>query len=381
MTHVVLNALLLNTGATYRGAGISGYEQHLIQALGTVNKEMTLTAIVGDRAWRAPSGVHTFRPLWNTERPSARIVWEQGWLPWVLRRLNADVYHGLAFVGPVWGPNIPHVITVHDLSFVRYPETLPVWKARYLRWFTRTSVRKAARVIAVSESTRQDLLRWLALPPEKVVTVYNGVDDRFRPLPRADVEMWRERQQLPSSFFLFVGTLQPRKNLETLVRAYARWRSLTRGSPWPLLIGGAKGWYYERLFALVRELNLEDSVRFLGYVPTADLPYLYNAASVFIYPSLFEGFGLPVLEAMACGTPVIVADTSSLPEIVGDAGVRVPPLDVDAWADALADLYNDANRRRELGEWGQRRARMFSWERTAVHTLNVYKDVGESSYA
>ncbi len=381
MTHVVLNALLLNTAATYRGAGISSYEQHLIRALGTVNTEMTLTAIVGDRSWTAPAGVRTFRPGWNTVRPLVRILWEQGWLPWVLRRLNANIYHGLAFVGPIWGPDIPHIITVHDLSFVRYPETLPVWKARYLRWFTRKSVRRAERVIAVSESTRQDLLRWLSLPPEKVVTVHNGVDERFRPLPEEDVRAWRDRHGLPESFFLFVGTLQPRKNLETLVRAYARWRSSISRPPWPLIIGGAKGWYYERLFALVRELNLTDVVWFLGYVPPADLPYLYNAAEVFLYPSLFEGFGLPVLEAMACGTPVIVADTSSLPEIVGDAGVRVPPLDVDAWTNALADLHKNVNRRRELGEQGRRRAGMFSWERTALHTFNVYKSVRESSHA
>ena len=381
MTHVVLNALLLNTAATYRGAGISGYEQHLIRALGTLNKEMTLTAIVGDRRWSAPAGVNMYRPSWNTERPPARIVWEQVAQPLALRRLHADVYHGLAFVGPLWGPNIPQVITVHDLSFVRYPETLPVWKARYLRWFTRWSVQRAHKVIAVSESTRQDLLRWLALPATKVVTVPNGVSDRFHPLADADVQAWRERRGLPDAFFLFVGTLQPRKNLETLVRAYARWRSRTTGPAWPLLIGGARGWYYERLFALVQELGLGNEVQFLGYVPGEDLPYLYNAATVFVYPSLFEGFGLPVLEAMACGTPVIVADTSSLPEVVGDAGVRVPPLDVEAWADALAEMYEDAQRRREFGERARRRASAFSWERTAALTLNVYRDVWETAHA
>ncbi len=131
----------------------------------------------------------------------------------------------------------------------------------------------------------------------------------------------------------------------------------------------------------MQELGLGNEVQFLGYVPGEDLPYLYNAATVFVYPSLFEGFGLPVLEAMACGTPVIVADTSSLPEVVGDAGVRVPPLDVEAWADALAEMYEDAQRRREFGERARRRASAFSWERTAALTLNVYRDVWETAHA
>ncbi len=380
MGHVVLNALLLSQAASYRGAGISAYERHLITAMAAVGREMTLTAVIAEPNWQAPAPVRTYRAPGWTRRPLLRILWEQAWLPTVVRRFKAHLLHGLAFVTPVWNASIPHVVTVHDLSFVRFPETLPAWKARYLRWFTRRSLKQAARIIAVSHSTRRDILQWLNLRPERVVAVHNGVESRFRPLPAEKVATWRARRGLPERFVLYLGTLQPRKNLETLVRAFARWRQ--RGGPYTrdvvLVLAGARGWFYEHLFRLVKDLGLDRYVLFPGYVPAEDLPWWYNAATVFAYPSLFEGFGLPVLEAMACGTPVLVANTSSLPEIVGDAGCLLPPQDVDAWANALHDVMTLPEKRREMAEQGLARAGMFSWERTAQQTLAVYQDVLES---
>ncbi len=374
--HVVINALLLDLSPTYRGAGISHYQQRLLEALSAVSDgDVRITAFVHDRRWQAPANLGLYRPGWSTAHPVGRILWEQTVQPWAVRRLRAEVYHSLAFVTPVWGTDIPQVVTVHDLSFVRFPDTLPPWKARYLRWFTRLSLRRASRVIAVSESTRQDILRWLALPPDRVVTVPNGVDPHFRPLPRADVEAWRRRQGLPERFVLYVGTLQPRKNLETLLRAYARWREQAPAS-WrgvPLVLAGATGWYADTLFRLVDALDLRPWVRFPGYIPAADLVYWYNAATVFVYPSRFEGFGLPVLEAMACGTPVIAAKATSLPEIVGTAGILVPPDDVEGWRQALDKALRDEDMRRILAQAAQERARRFSWERTARETLAVYR--------
>ena len=210
--------------------------------------------------------------------------------------------------------------------------------------------------------------------------VYNGVEPRFRPLPADQVAAWRARQGLPERFILYLGTLQPRKNVETLVRAFARWqeRVPSQARDVVLVLAGAKGWFYERLFRLVEDLRVAGRVVFPGYVPNEDLPWWYNAATVFAYPSLFEGFGLPVLEAMACGTPVLAANTSSLPEIVGDAGILLPPKDVEAWATALCEVVVEAEKRHLLAKRGQERARLFSWERTARETLAVYQEVLES---
>ena len=375
--HVVLNALLLDLSPTYRGAGISHYQQRLLEALGRMGKGWQMTALVHERRWQPPPGLRSYMCPGLTARPVGRILWEQLWQPWVLRRLGAHVYHGLAFAGPLWSAHIPQVITVHDLSFVRFPETLPSWKARYLRWITSRSVRNAQRVIAVSEHTRQDLLRWLALPSAKVVTVHNGVDPHFRPLPAREVGAWRAARGMPEQFILYVGTLQPRKNLETLLRAYATWR---RQAPRevreiPLILAGARGWYTRQLFRLVERLDLTSWVRFPGYVPRAELPYWYNAATLFVYPSRFEGFGLPVLEAMACGTPVVVARASSLPEVVGEAGVLVAPDDVSGWVAAIQQVLADAEWRHYLGALARQRAALFSWERTARRTLAVYSEV------
>ena len=327
--------------------------------------------------------MRVYRPAWPTAHPALRIAWEQVAQVRALRRMRASLFHGLAFAGPQWGAHIPQVITVHDLTFVRFPQTLPTWKARYLRWITRRSVQRAARVIAVSESTRQDVLQWLGLPPERVVTVHNGVEARFRPLPQDRVAAWRREHGLPERFVLYLGTLQPRKNLELLVRAFARWREQAppAARDVKLVLAGARGWYYDYLFALVERLGLREHVLFPGYVPADALPYWYNAATLFAYPSVYEGFGLPVLEAMACGTPVLAARASSLPEVVGDAGLLLPPKDVAAWADALGQLLDDPDRRHHLSQTAQERARAFSWERTARQTLAVYQEVLEEAHA
>ncbi len=374
--HVVLNALLLDLSPTYRGAGISHYQQRLLEALATEGKDWHMTALVHDRRWQPPPGMTRCLCPGFTARPVGRIFWEQVYQPWLLRRLRPTLYHGLAFAAPVT-THIPLIITVHDLSFVRFPETLPPWKARYLRWMTRHAIEKARRVIAVSESTRQDILRWLPVPPTKVVTVHNGVDAHFRPLPSSVVAEWRRRRGLPERFILYVGTLQPRKNLATLLRAYALWRqeAPAYGRDIPLVLAGARGWYTEHLFRLVEELALKAWVHFPGYLPREELPYWYNAATLFVYPSRFEGFGLPVLEAMACGTPVIAARASSLPEVVGEAGVLVSPEDVPGWATALRRVLEDKALQHHLAELARQRAAHFSWKRTAQRTLSVYDDV------
>jgi glycosyltransferase involved in cell wall biosynthesis len=191
-------------------------------------------------------------------------------------------------------------------------------------------------------------------------------------LPQAQVEAFKAQQGLPQGFILFIGTIEPRKNVAALIKAYAAWRRRAGQAP-KLIIGGGKGWYYGQVFALVESLGLRDDVIFPGYLPQADLPMWYNAATIFVYPSLFEGFGLPVLEAMACGTPVITSKASSLPEVAGEAGMLVDPTDVDNLSYALERVFNDLTLRDSMRQKGLAQSAKFSWHKAATETLEVYQ--------
>jgi glycosyltransferase involved in cell wall biosynthesis len=259
---------------------------------------------------------------------------------------------------------------VYDLSFVHYPGVHSAARRLYLRLFTALSCRRARRVIAISDSTARDLAATFGLPRDKIDLATGAHDPAaFRPLPKAQVEAFRARMGLPERFWLFVGTLEPRKNLPTLLRAYA---ALPPDARIPLVLAGAKGWDYAAIFATLEQLGLGDAVRFPGFIPAETLPLWYNSAETFIYPSIFEGFGLPVLEALACGTPAIISDASSLPEAGGEAALKVSPLDAEAWAAALHRAHHDAAWRAEARARGLDHAARFSWAQTARHTVTSY---------
>ncbi|MCS7251423.1 MAG: glycosyltransferase family 1 protein [Anaerolineae bacterium] len=268
---------------------------------------------------------------------------------------------------------LPSVFTLHDLIFRLYPETHMPLNRWFLSLMMPRFLRCADAVIAVSECTRRDVLRWYRVPEERIYVIYEGVDVRFRPASPEAIAALRARYSLPDRFILYVGTIEPRKNLPTLFAAYRY--LLERYPDVGLVIAGKAGWLTQGTFRALREMGLRDRVRFLGYVPDDDLPILYSAASVFALPSLYEGFGLPPLEAMACGTPVIVSDTSSLPEIVGEAGLRVPPDRPADWTAALAVTLADESLRARLREAGLRQAARFKWAETARQTAEVYERV------
>jgi glycosyltransferase involved in cell wall biosynthesis len=268
----------------------------------------------------------------------------------------------------------PTAITVHDLSFIRYPGAFRPLNRLYLTWIVRQCACRARQVITVSESTRQDVIAALGVPPNRVVAIPNGVTAEFCPAEETDVAEFRKRRGLPDRFIFFVGTLEPRKNLLRLVEAFAAWRSGKGNGPAVrLVVGGGKGWHYDAIFARVRELGLADEVLFPGFIPADELAWWYRAAALFVYPSIFEGFGLPVLEAMACGTPTITSTASSLPEVAGEAALLVDPQDVAGLAAAMDRLLGDANAARHFREAGLRRASQFSWRRTAAATADVYR--------
>ncbi len=367
--HVGLNVQLLAAdGGSYRSAGIHRYIEGVLTALPRAGEGLRYTAFAARGTEGLPAGIRTLTTAWPTHRPPVRIVWEQSVLPWWLMRHGIELLHSLAFVSPVLLP-CPSVVTVYDLSFDIMPERFPSAKRRYLSTFTRLSCRRARRIVAISESTRADLARLYGLPLERIDVAYPGVDPAFRRLPQTEVDDFRRRRGLPERFILHVGTLEPRKNLPTLIRAFAA----LNPAGVHLVLAGGEGWMVDQVTGLIDALGLGDRVHRPGYIPSDELARWYNAAEVLAYPSAYEGFGMPPAEAMACGTPVVVSNASSLPEVVGGAGLIVPPGDVDALAPSLGQVLGDAGLRDELRERGPRQAARFTWERTAEVTASAYR--------
>ena len=367
-SHVAINAHLLSGRAGYRSAGVHQYIYYLLRHLGQSGDEMRYTVFLGQGVPSPDVTLPSVQSHWPTDRAAIRVVWEQLVQPWMLRRIGADLVHGPVFVGPLL-TRCPFVITIHDLSFIRFPALFRPANRVYLTVLTRLSARRARRLIAVSAHAAAESTRLLGIPRDRVDVVYHGVNPSFRPLPADEVAAFRQRKGLPERFVLFVGTLEPRKNLVRLVEAFAR----IRDRDIALVLVGGKGWLYDELFARVEALGLDRDVFFPGYVMSDELPLWYNSATVFSYPSLYEGFGLPVLEAQACGTPVLTSNVSSLPEAAGDGALMVDPYDVEALTAGLNRLLAGETLRQELRERGLAHAGQFSWSRAAQETACVYR--------
>lgn len=377
MARIGISAHLLTFAHTYRNAGSSAYIYHLLQQLPRIPSRHHFVVFTNaDRGQLAAASAPRFRLIGSrlhTERPSQRILWEQTALPALLARERLDLVHGTLNVLPL-ARTTPGVVTIHDVSFLLFPERFLPAKRRYLTTLTRLSARGARRVVASSENTKRDVIRLLDVPEERVRVVYLGVEDRFRQVPPPGaLAAFRAEHDLPEQFFLYVGTLEPRKNLVRLLDAYAEARRL--GVEWPLVLAGGKGWLFEEIFSRVGDLGLAEAVRFPGYVLYEDLPLWYNAASAFVYPSLYEGFGLPVAEAMACGCPVLTARNSSLPEVAGDAAILVEGEDTAALCRGLLRLAGDGALRADLAARGPVQAARFQWRDTATQMMSIYDEV------
>ena len=270
------------------------------------------------------------------------------------------------------------VATVHDLGFLHYPETHRGADRRYLAWSTGWNVRQSTAVLADSQATRADLVREYGVAESKVHVVYLGRDESMVPVRDPEtLERVKVRYGIGQRYLLYVGTLQPRKNLGRVVEGFARLASAAGMGDVQLVLAGKRGWLYEDLLAQIGRVGLEGRVLFPGYVDDADLAALYSAALGYVFPSLYEGFGIPVLEAQACGVPVMTSNNSSLPEVAGDAALLVDPSDVDAIAEAMLRLATDETLRAELVERGYRNVKRFSWEKCARETLDVLESVVE----
>ena len=358
--------------------GIGYYTDQLIRAVAGADREARCVVV-------CPWPVNPFRPLPplsfadpNVELPRPglrarlrRRVREKLGVRTPLEALvgPVDVFHAMNYLLTHPVRRAKRVVSIHDLTAILFPQWHPAQRVREMRAGLRASAEAADGVIAVSRATKDDIVRHLAVDPERVAIVPLAVDSSFRPLPRAEVDAALAPFGLAyGAYLLFLGTLEPRKNLGRLLDAVVN----AGADVGPLVLAGADGWGNDELRPRIAELTRQGRVRPLGYVPGALRPLLLGGARVFVYPSLYEGFGWPPLEAMACGTPVVTSGISSLPEVVGDAALLIDPLDVDGLAGSIRRLWDDEALRRDLRARGLVRAREFSWERTARLTLEAY---------
>ena len=365
---VGINAHLLSGEAGYRRAGIHQYIAQVLRHLPWEEGEPTYVVFTQQQnLFKDKPGITAVSSRLSTENRWLRIFWEQVVWPWQLRQHRINLLHSMAFVTPLLS-RCPAVITVYDLSFYHFPERFPALQRFYLSSQTRRSCQRARRVITISESSRQDVHRFLAVPLDQIDVVVPGVDLIYRPLPETEVTAFRQKHNL-DRFVLHVGTLQPRKNIPVLIQAMAHLDDPTI----KLVLVGGKGWLYDDIFRQVQALGLEERVVFTGYVPDDELPLWYNAAALLVFPSVYEGFGLPVVEAMACGTPVIASNSSSIPEAVGEAGLLFDPNDVESLTNQMTAVLTDATLHSKLHQQGLEQAQRFSWERAGRETAAVYR--------
>jgi glycosyltransferase involved in cell wall biosynthesis len=371
------------TAAVRQGAGIGRYTRNLVRALAGLDQENLYTLFVAG-GWGQGDGLGPWpgnfrvRSVPLSDRWTA-ILWQRLRLPVPIQLVTGplDLFHSPDFVLPPVS-RTPAILTVHDLSFMRVPQFFVPGFCQYLRRAVSRAVKRARHILADSESTRRDLIELLAVEPERTSVIYPGVESRFRPIADAGrLERARARYGLPRRFVLGLGTLQPRKNFDGLIQSFSRLLATRGDEPevtgLDLVIVGGRGWMCEETLALPERLGVGNRVHFPGFVEDDDLPALYNLAAVFAFPSWYEGFGLPVLEAMACGTPVVAASNSSLPEAIGEAGVMVEAGDVEALTKQLADLLTDDELQGRLVAAGRVQARHFTWQAAAQLLSAVYR--------
>ena len=372
MSHYILDVRT----ATPHFPGIGRYVANLAQSLHASLAPGEQLTLLGDLASPETPGdslpAAEFRSIPVSVSPfGASQQWR---IPNLLRRLPLSgpaLYHCPYYLYP-YHSGMPTVLTFYDVTPLLYPQTVSLKARIFFRIAASVALRAASLILTVSEATRADLTRYFAVPPEKISLTPLAADPRFQPQPSAEIDRIRAKYDLPTRFVLYFGANKPHKNLPALIDAFSQLS--TRHTP-PLIIGGFWDRRYPQPLQRAARLRIGESVRFLGAVDDADLPALYSAATVFVFPSLYEGFGLPLLEAMSCGTPVACANTSSMPEIAGEAARLFDPHSVDAIKEAMNALLEDDPLRADLSARGLERANQFSWQSTAATTLRCYRDL------
>jgi glycosyltransferase involved in cell wall biosynthesis len=350
-----------------RKTGIGHYTIELARALAKLapNDEFELLSPV-----RFISPLEHSPPNLRQVEAARRRFWFIAGLPLYVRRHSLTLFHGTNYEIPWWN-ECPAILSIHDLSLLLYPETHESRLVRRARYRLPLMARWATKIITATEFIKKEVAEHLKIDPEKIAVTPYAPRHNFRPLEQSDTEQTRLRLGVEDRFILFVGTIEPRKNLITLLRAFAEILKTTDLRP-QLVIAGQEGWLVGETLKYVHSEGLSDRIKFTGYITDQELRALYSSCAVCVYPSLYEGFGLPPLEAMGCGAPVITSDVPSLAETVGKAALLVPPKDVQRLAQGIVDMLRDEQQRAYFSRVGLERASLFSWERTARLTLEVY---------
>ncbi len=380
------------TSAVWQGAGIGRYTRELVRAVVAQGQAYEYVLFYAARGLTDQHFLKEMQRL-QADFPYVRAapiplsprrltqLWQRFRVPLPVEVFTGriDVLHAPDFVIPP--TRAPSLLTIHDLSFLIYPQFAVPSMVRYLSTAVPRSVRRASMLLADSEATRQDLTRLLHVPPERVTVVYPGVSPAFQPLPSAIYEPVRRKYGLTNDFLLFVSTLNPRKNIVRIVEAFASLIADGQRPALNLVLAGQRGWLYDEIFATIERLQLGERVRMLDFVDDSDLPALYNAAAACVYPSLYEGFGLPALEALACGTPLVTANNSSLTEVGAGAAVLADAEDVASIASGIARVLDDEALRVHFRAAGLERAKQFTWERAAAQVLACYHQLYAQHYS
>lgn len=341
-------------------SGFGFYVKNLTESLKKVDQENQYILISPDSA--------------KDLSTAKRLVWDQLTFPEIARKNQVNILHQPCFSAPIFYRG-KVIITIHDLISHFFPQNMPTGSRLYFSKWMPLTYRRAQKIIAISENTKKDIIKLLKVPEHKIKVIHSAAGQAFKPI--SDIKKIAEvktKYQTGERFILDVGTLEPRKNLPFLVRAFDL--ALREGKiSHNLVLTGKKGWYYDNLFTLIKELRLENRIILPGYVPDEDLPALYNAADLFCFPSLYEGFGFPPLEALGCGTPVIASNNSSIPEVVGEAGLLLPIDNEAVWAKAILRILQNSNLQKKMSQKGLDQAKKFSWDKTARETIKVYEEV------
>jgi glycosyltransferase involved in cell wall biosynthesis len=352
-------------------AGFGQYTDNLLSQLSKIDKENHYTLFFSKNSEiKYPSFDNKVIRLFRFPE-----LWEQLRLPIEAAAEKIDLLHCPTNPGPIFAP-CKRVFTLHDVNYMRYPEFSYDKKTQwYWSLFSRAAAKAADLIITISSFSKKEIIELFNVPEEKVEVIYLAAGDNFRQIKLGKesekIDSLRKKYCLPGEFILFVGTVSPRKNLVTLLRAIAKLKK--KGIKEKLVIVGDSGWKTKELSIIINELNLNKEIIFAGYVSEEELLLFYNLASVFVFPSIYEGFGLPVLEAMKSGCPVVASNNSCLPEIAGKAGLLVDPLDSTAFAEAIEKVLTDSLLRKRMILLGKKRASEFSWKKTAEQTIKAYK--------
>jgi glycosyltransferase involved in cell wall biosynthesis len=378
--HVLIDLTQVPSGRM----GIGSYAENLLSELRSVAPDIELTVVLqsDDAALQAviPPRARAIRvPSRLFRRLPFRFALEQLYLPWLAWRRGAGVIHSLHYSLPEISGGARRVVTMHDMTAFALPHMHPPVKGAYMRFFIRRAVRRADRLIFVSASALEECRRWFGLPLANAAVVHHGKGEAFAPGERPERRAaLQARYGLPERYILYLGTLEPRKNVPLLLRAFA---GLAADHPEArLVLAGKKGWYFDEIFRTVERLNLAGQVLFTGYVEEEDKADLMRGALLFVYPSVYEGFGIPVLEAMAAGVATVAGNRTSIPEIAGDGARLVDPESLPELAGALRELYEDERARAELAARGLAQAARFSWRSTAEQTAAIYREAGAARH-